>query len=186
MILKDKIYKFKVSYIDCNVDINENGHKVKTIYSDSDDVYSLEGIPKTAFLIVCQVLNLSEKLYWRSHGSGYMVGDIATIEEAKEELEILRKLDVPERLREDKNEAIFSLSEFCEGERPKKVYINRNIDYQHAIWGRLDTRLDSLPAMPNISPKQIQNGKIYPIEEILKREEKNKEKYDDRAYIGLE
>ncbi len=182
MVFKDKIYKFEIEYIDCDAGPNEENKKSKIIYSDNNDIYALDGIPQKVTKIWGYVLE-SDGQTWRGAQGDYIVAEKLTKQEAREELEILSKLDVPEKFRKDKEKTIAALKSYCKKKSTEEILINRNIEYKDSISGRfpVSPHVSIRMYFQYISPKQLVNGKIYPIEKI-----ESGEIEDDRPYLDLE
>ena len=166
MVLKDKVYRFEIFYWDgTTVD-----GKKKFVYSDSNDIYGLEGVPKTTHHIYCYYKNLKDDKDWENEAE-YLIGDEMSQEDAAAEIKKLNDLKA-----------------YCKDETSDTIYLNNNIDLDtNSIRNRIIvsswfwwTR-EFIP----ISPKQIKNGKIYPIKQINGENEEKKNNEGD-LYLDLE
>lgn len=182
MIIKDKIYKFEF-YDSADIDANPVGK----MYANSDDIYALDDIPKSCFLIICRYKDLgendtgSEDKNWERKNC-YLIGEEITTEEAKEEFEKVSKIEITKGDSNAKERTLAALKAYIDKNPKNKVYLNKNIALnEDSIEARLILSSRWLKSCIYISPKQIINGRIYPKEQI-----KSMENYDDRAYIGLE
>ena len=159
MLINEEVYKFEIWYID-----HKKGQERKVMYSDSDNIFDLEGIPQTTYGIYVWYKDLSKNQQFWEKIVYYVIGDKITVEEAEEELKVVKKLGNSEYL-----EGV--LEAFCKSERD-------NIE-------------DEILLVPYyadykiISPSQIANGRVYPVEQVLETKDNNKD-YNDKAYIDLE
>ena len=177
MLINEEVYKFEIWYID-----HEKGKEKKFMYSDSDDIFNLEGVPQTTFGIYVYHKNLDKNQQFWDYKGYYMIGDKITLKEAEEEIKVVRKLD-------DEKSLANTLKTFCKNERnniinenAKKIYLNKNIEWDNA--SAVSGRIRIVPPSKNyniISPNQIANGRVYPA-----RETKRVEIGDDKSYIDLE
>ena len=181
MLINEEVYKFEIWYID-----HEKGQERKVMYSDSDNIFNLEGIPQTTYGIYVWYKDLSKNQQFWEKIVYYVIGDKITVEEAEEELKVVKKLGNSEYL-----EGV--LEAFCKSERDNiedekagKIYLNKNVEWDNVK--ALNGRILLVPYYADykiISPSQIANGRVYPVEQVLETKDNNKD-YNDKAYIDLE
>ncbi len=182
MIIKDKIYKFEF-YNSADI----GAKPFRKMYADSGDIYALEDIPQSCFQIFCAYKDLikngngSEDDNWEFENL-YMLGDEITTEEAKEEFEKLSKIEITDGYTNVKDETLATLKAYINQKPKDKIYINKNIELnEDSIQERLIISSWWSKEAIYISPKQIINGKIYPVGQV-----KSGEIEDDKSYTALE
>lgn len=200
MIIKNKVYKFEICYIDYNT-----GKETMILYSDSKDIHELENIPQTTFRInsFCKDLNQYDKswkawLDWEKVDV-YLIGDKITLEEAKEEIDKISKIPMIFAEKDVKNHVLGELKLFCKYEKDimsDSIYINKNINLNDkSIMGRILLLPDDNESYKFISPNQLVNGRIYLKEEMnieddnlneTNSNEDSDKKDDEKSYIELE
>ena len=193
MVFKGEVYRFEIYYI-------ENGKEedIKTLYADSDNIYELEDVPRTAHCIYVYHRNFDKKEnYWDFVGE-YRVGEKITLEEAKNEIKALEDLHVEEKDETAKIRAYHKLNSYylnsknnSQVQSADNIYINKSIDL---TGGSISARIIIMPSTTDykiISPSQIINGKIYPVLNSNfclngQEREKNPNSDWDKPYIDLE
>ncbi len=189
MLIKDDLYEFEIWYIN-----HEKAEKM-ILYSDSNDINTLESVPQTAYCILANHKDIKENpTLWHTIGY-YRIGDKITLDEAKKELEALEKLEVDEGETEYsyKIRALYSLKAFCRNEKNntrdadvENIFINKNIDLDCVA--AINARISIIPSdsdFKTISPSQIVNGRIVPTEHINSKNEVKKIDAGD-LYLDLE
>ncbi len=179
MIVNDKIYEFEIYYY-----AGRKAERKKIVFSDSDDIYKLEGVPETTTKIYCRSTAGHDK-EWELQ-STYMVGEELTKEEARKEIETLQQLKVSYKLYDFKERMIKVLEKYCsDPDESNKIYINRSVDYCDPVVRRIILSPLWLGKETIIFPKQIACGKIFPLEKA--DESRPFEKEDEsRPYLDLE
>ena len=175
MIIKDKIYKFEL------YSNTEMAKPEKKMYSDSNDIYALEDVPKSCVIIKCFYRNLNEITNWKLEDF-YLIGEEITTEEAKEEIEKISKIEITSGFSDVKEKTLAALQSFFNKKQTPKIYINKNVPLnEESIMDRIIISSWWSKTCIYISPKQIVNGKIHSLEQI------NSSKLNgDNSYIDLE
>lgn len=185
MIFKDRIYRFELFYCDYERDFKE-----KVIYSNTGEIYELEDVPQTLYLIRCTCIDLTNEGESVVRLDDYEVGDEITEKDAEEEIEKLESMKKSNKEIE-KNELLIDyalkiLKNFLKNKKENvvneedgKIYINKNIRYKEKVEGRIKVIFPSDNKTKIISPRQIANGRIYPPAQT-------KNTINDDNYIDLE
>lgn len=185
MLIKDEVYKFEIWYIN-----DKKEKEVKTLYSDSADLYALEDVPQSSYCIFSYRKNLNQKQQSWEQVDNYWIGDEITDEDAEKEMELLGKLDVVESDYEYSRviRTLYSLKAFCKKTNADQIFINKNINYD--CGAAISARITILSAGYNnfkiISPSQIVNGKIYSSGNNIVARKYKQEVEIDKPYIDLE
>ncbi len=166
------IYRFKVVYYE------GEEKKSKFLFSDSDDVFQLNGIPKTTTLIICDKSSQDGEKF--EEVKAYLVGDELTKMGLRDLINEVSSLTVskdkePQReaLEQNLRRIYHADDKWC------KVFVNKNIDYFTDYTGRINIIQPFFSsAQTVISPQQLIDGKICPPEE--------KANNYDGAYLDLE
>lgn len=191
MLIKDDAYQFKIFYVEKGKD-----EETKILYSDSDEIYELEDVPKETFCIFVFHKNLKKGQSWNLTRQ-YWIGDEITLEEAEEEMKALENLQVVKDDTTAKMRAYYRLESFYTNNKNEtqiksadNIYLNKNIELKEGV---INARIIIIPKSMDceiISPKQIVNGKIYRDEKEIVKDvhlDENIRKIDsDNPYIDLE
>lgn len=187
MLIKDDGYMFEIWYYN---------HKEKAdclnIFSNSPDIYSLDNLPKTTYIIHVLHCDLNQSQETWNEVGKYYIGDRITLEEAKEEIKALENLFVEGDKEKFKTKTLNGLKEFLQNatnnavdENSDKVFLNKNIDLSE---NSVDARIKIIPSSTKyqiISTSQIVNGKISPREKEAACKDKTQTDFD-QTYISLE
>lgn len=166
MQIKDKVYKFEFFQT-----VELGAEPEKRIYSDTDNIYELNDVPKLCVLIKCFYKDINKRQDWKLQNC-YFLGDEITTEEAKEEYKKLKNLEFTSWYTNVRDETLGVLKSYCDQNPIDKIYLNKNIPLnEKSIRNRLIiASWWSNNDIIYLSPKQIIEGKIYPRDPYLELE----------------